>query len=164
MKFRLFILAIAATISSVASATNRCTKLFMYGFAMSLNDSTVYFTDIQEVDSAWTDTKTDFLYSRDNYSYQLRDHLKKEGIAHTTCVTMYAKTRKDIEKKYFAFKKRYTTKGKYDIKYIASTDFKFYPIIPNEEEMYGAAIQENTKKAPKDKKAKKTEKTGKDDK
>ena len=154
----MFILAFAAIISSAASAANRCTKLFMYGFAMSLNDSTVYFTDIQEVDSAWTDTKTDFLYSRDNYSYQLRDHLKKEGIPHPTCVTMYAKTRKDIEKKYFAFKKRYTTKGKYDIKYIASTDFKYYPIIPNEEETHESATAVKQKKAPKDKKAKKERK------
>lgn len=154
MKLRLLIVAIATLFPSFLPAANRCTKLFMYGFATSLNDSTVYFTDIQEVDSAWTDTKTDFLYSRDNYSYQLRDHLKKEGVPHPTCVTMYAKTRKDIEKKYFSLKKRYTTKGKYDIKYIAANDFAFYPIIPNEEEMQDSPAPAKQKKEKKKEKKK----------
>ena len=158
MKFRLLIVAIATIFPSFLPAANKCTKLFMYGFAASLNDSTVYFTDIQEVDSAWTDTKTDFLYSRDNYSYQLRDHLKKEGAPHPTCVTIYAKTRKEIEKKYFTFKKRYTTKGKYDIKYVAASDFAYYPIVPNDEEMHESAAPVKEKKAKKEKKGGKKEK------
>ena len=32
--------------------------IYVYGFAASFNDSTVYFTDIQQVDSAYIDSKT----------------------------------------------------------------------------------------------------------
>ena len=135
MRLRLFLVATFALAASFSMAESQCTKLYMYGFAASFNDSTVYLTDIQEVDSAWTDVKTGFLYSRDNYSYQLRDYLKKTGVPHPTCITVYAKTRKEAEKKYVAMKRRYTTKGNYIVKYIESTDFGFYPIIPNEDEM-----------------------------
>lgn len=135
MKLRLLLVTAFAIVASFTLADNKCTKLYMYGFAASFNDSTVYFTDIQEMDSVWTNTKTGFLYSRDNYSYQLRDHLKKAGVPHPTCITVYAKTRKELEKKYVALKKRYTTKGNYDVKYIASNEFEFYPITPSEDEI-----------------------------
>ena len=146
MKLHLLMISVFTFAVSMAIAGNRCTKLYMYGFAASFNDSTVYFTDIQEVDSAWINTKTDFLYSRDNYSYQMRDYLKNIGVPHPTCITVYAKTRKDAEKKYVNLKKRYTTKGNYDVKYLAANDFKFYPIKPAEES------QENVITPKKDKK------------
>ena len=156
MKLRLILISVFAYIAFAATAENRCTKLYMYGFAASFNDSTVYFTDIQEVDSAWTNTKTGFLYSRDNYSYQLRDHLKNKGVPHPTCITVYAKTRKDVEKKYVALKKRYTMKGSYDVKYIAANEFGFYPIKPDEESLEEAApAKKHKNKAPKAKEKKK---------
>lgn len=135
MKLRANILTLAAIIlPSVASAINKQECIFAYGLATSFNDSTVYITDIQQIDNAWVDTKSGFLYSRDNYSYQLRDYLKRNGVAHPTCVTVYGKTRKDVEKKYMSIKKRYTTKGKYDIKYINANDFSYSAIIPDESE------------------------------
>ena len=37
---------------------------------LGTNDcKTVYMTDMQTIENAWVDTKTGFLYSRDNYSY-----------------------------------------------------------------------------------------------
>ena len=149
MKIRLFLITALAMVATFSLAGTKCTKLYMYGFAASFNDSTVYLTDIQEVDSAWTDSKTGFLYSRDNYSYQLRDHLKNLGVAHPTCVTVYAKTRKEIEKKYVALKRRYTTKGNYDVKYIASNEFGYYPITPSEEEIKMEAPEKKKKDRPK---------------
>lgn len=124
----------AIFIPTVMSAVNKETKVFMYGVVTSFNDSTVYFTDIQMLDSAWVDSKTGFLYSRENYSYQLRDNMHKLGIAHPTCTTVFGKTRKDIEKKYFAMKKRYTSKGRYDVKYLTAGDFQFEAVVPDESE------------------------------
>ncbi len=135
---------------SLLFAAQKKTPVYMWGLVTSFNDSTVYFTDIQLVEGSYTDSKTGFLYSRDNYSYQLRDYMKKEGCAHPTCVTLYAKTRKEIEKKYTSLKKRYATGGRYNVKYITSNDFSFSPISPNESEM------SETAKAPK--KAKKSRK------
>lgn len=39
-----------------------------------------------------------FLYSRDNYSYQLRDYLTKFNMEHATCVTTWSTTRKELQK------------------------------------------------------------------
>ncbi len=130
---KLLLLALALVPMS-SLAINKPTTLFMYGFAASFNDSTVYFTGIQKVDTAWTDSKTGFLYSRENYSYQLRDYMKKHGSAYPTCITVYAKKRKDIEKKYETLKKRYASKGQYTVKFIPDNEFLFRPIIPDESE------------------------------
>lgn len=122
-------------VSFQCSAENHARKVFMFGFAASFNDSTVYFTDIQEVDSVWLETKNKFLYSRDNYSYQLKDHLKEIGQEHATCLVVYAEKKKDAEKKYVKMRKRYVSNKKgqhlYNIKYVNSADFKFKGILPD---------------------------------
>lgn len=146
---KLFVL-ILALIPAITQASNKQEKLYMYGFAASFNDSTVYFTDIMEVDSAWVDVKTNFLYSRENYSYQFRDFLKMRGVDYPTCVTTYAPTRKALEKKYFSMKKRYTNNGRYDIKYIAANEFAFTPIKPEANEI--ATKEKATKEKPAKKK------------
>ena len=46
----LFILFFVLTIN----AANKRTKLYMYGVVTSFNDSTIYFTDIMEIDSVWS--------------------------------------------------------------------------------------------------------------
>ena len=134
-----------AFVPAMMTAAQKETTLFVYGFAASFNDSTVYFTDVQQIDKAWADSKTGFLYSRDNYSYQLRENLQARGIQHPTCITVYGKTRKEVEKKYVNMKKRYTTNGRYDVKYIPSNEFRFEPIEPDDSEKAAA----NTKKKKK---------------
>ena len=43
-------LAAALLISITSQAKNEMRKAYVFGFASSFNDSTVYFTDIQELD------------------------------------------------------------------------------------------------------------------
>jgi hypothetical protein len=119
------------TVSSV-SAKSKQTKIYAFGFAASFNDSTVYLTDIQPIDSAWLEEKTNFLVSRDNYSYQLRDYLANQGQEHRTCLVSYALKRKKTEKKYLALRKKYAAKGNFDIKYISLADFQFKAVAPME--------------------------------
>lgn len=107
-----------------AWAVNKPTKVYMYGFAASFNDSTVCFTDIQEVDSAYLDAKTKFLYSRENYSYQLREHLKAQGFNTPTCITVFAEKRNKLEKKLAKMRKKYSN-GKFIVKEIKSPEFTF---------------------------------------
>ena len=139
MKLRTYLALAAMLLPSMMFALQKHQTLYAYGLATSFNVSTVYITEIQQLDSAWVDAKSGFLYSRDNYSYQLRDHLKQMGVATPTCITIYATTRKEIEKKYFAMKKRYTTKGRYDVKYITAHDFTYTCLIPDESEIKAAA-------------------------
>ncbi len=135
MKTRIAILALTTLLTTMIFAANRRTKLYVYGFATSFKDSTAYFTEIQELDSAWVDRKTGFLYSRDNYSYQLRDYLKKNGMNYPTCITMYAKDKKKIEKKYTKLRKMYTEKRNFEVKYVLLSDFRYRHISPDEDEI-----------------------------
>ena len=132
-------------------AGNKRTAVYVFGFAASFNDSTVYFTNIQKIDSAWIDSKTHFLYSRENYSYQLRDYLKEKGEKAPTCVTTFALSQKDVEKKFIKFKKKYTSgKMKYDVKYISQNDFKYSPVQVDLE-----MVEQQKKEAAAEKKARK---------
>ena len=63
-------IALACFSSLSASAKNDAKTAYIFGFASSFNDSTVYFTDVQKVDSAYFTRKSKFLISRENYSYQ----------------------------------------------------------------------------------------------
>ena len=106
-------------------------RIYMFGFSASFTDSIVYFTNIQEVDSAWIDSGSKFLMGRENYSYQLRNYLAdKLKMPNRTCLVMYGKNRKDAEKKYLKMKRLYTekSKGMYDVRFINDSNFKFATI------------------------------------
>ena len=136
MKHRKQILAalfitMMALVPSSAFGINKLTPVYMFGVVTSFNDSTVYLTEIQHLDSTWVNTKNNFLYSRENYSFQLRDYMKGTGMDDPTCTVIFAEKRSDIEKKYLKLKKRYTTKGNYLMKNISPTEFSFTSITPD---------------------------------
>lgn len=135
MRLRTALAIISLALPIIMTAANKQQKLYVYGFVMSFNDSTVYFTDVQELDSAWVDAKTGFLYSRDNYSYQLRDYMKGNGYSEPTCIISFAKSRKKVEKKFLKTKKRYVKDPNYSVQYIPSSDFSFRAVFPDEGEM-----------------------------
>ena len=118
-------------------------KVYMYGFSASFQDSIVYFTDIQELENVSVAERTDFLYSRDSYSNQLRDYLAGKNQPFRTCIVSYAFDRKHIEKKYLKLKSKYTKKGNFDIRYLKTDEFKFEKVVP-------AQVQEVTPDTPKD--------------
>lgn len=146
MKIRTLLALALLLMPSLMFALQKQERLYVYGVATSFNDSTVYITEIQQLDSAWVDTKTGFLYSRNNYSFQLRDHLKANGFATPTCVTYSAKTRKEIEKKYVAIKKRYATRGHYNVKYVTKHDFTYSCLIPDDSERADLQTKKSKKK------------------
>ena len=75
----------------------RPAKIYMFGFAASFNDSTVYLTDIQTVNAYLVNNRTKFLANREDYSYQLRNYLQSNGLeAYPTCITMFAEIEKEI--------------------------------------------------------------------
>ena len=62
MKLRVYLAMAAMLIPALTFAVQKHTPGYICGFATSFNDSTVYFTDIQYMDSTYTDSKTGFLY------------------------------------------------------------------------------------------------------
>ena len=103
----------------------RPAKVYLFGFASSFNDSTVYFTEIQQLDSVYIESKTKFLFSRENYSNQLREHLQQEGVKTPTCVTCFALKKKDIDKKYARLRK-------FIVKEVKQPGFRYEAIKPDE--------------------------------
>ena len=150
--------AIAATllISLTAQAKNEMRKAYVFGFASSFNDSTVYITDIQELDSVWFTSKHHFLVSRENYSYQLRDYLTNIGEQHRTCMVEYNTDPKKLEKAWNKLYSRYAHNQKqknnqkqkselppFQIKKLTREQFQFQSVAPMDEAI---EIEEPVKK------------------
>ena len=148
-KIALASIALACFSSLSASAKNEVKTTYIFGFASSFNDSTVYFTDVQKVDSAYFTRKNKFLVSRENYSYQLRDYLEQQGAGKRTCIVMFDTDQKKAEKKWNKLYARYIQKPKakkakngqqkddaptpFLVKKIANCEFSFKAIEPNEQ-------------------------------
>ena len=113
----------------------RPAKIYMFGFAASFNDSTVYLTDIQTVNAYLVNNRTKFLANREDYSYQLRNYLHSNGLeAYPTCITMFAENEKDATRKYLKLKERYEkSKKKYSIKSLKDSQFKYTPVEPDQQ-------------------------------
>jgi hypothetical protein len=137
VKYILFSLLLAVAMPSEMQAKHvKMSKMYMFGFSASFQDSIIYMTDVQEVAGVWYDTHTKFLLGRQHYSYQLKDYLAtNEQKPNRVCVVMFAPTRKEAEKKFIKMRKEYTVKakGKYDVRYLTTAQFQFQPIdIGNE--------------------------------
>ena len=134
---------VALTIMGASEATakrRQLSHIYMFGLAASFTDSTVYFTEIQTVDSTWIDDKTFFLENREVYSQQLKDYLAASMLPNRVCVVMYAPTLKEAEKKYVQVRRIYTTKADtpYDVHYLTNAEFRF-KTVPSEIEDEPAA-------------------------
>ncbi len=153
------------------SAKSEMQKVYIFGFAASFNDSTVYFTNLQQLDSAWVDAKSKFLLSRENYSGQLSDYLAGMGLQNKICMVTFDTKQKKAEKKFSKMVSRYSKvpkvkkskqkdanlkvndelKPAYIIKFIENSEFAFENIKPYEVEAAEAAKaeREKMKNAPK---------------
>ena len=116
--------------------------LYMFGFSASFSDSTIYVTDIQDVEGAWIDTKSKFLMGRDNYSYQLKEYLADKLLQpNRVCMVFFATNKAKAEKKMKKLMKKYIPNPKkkknlkpYEVRYLNVSDFKFSPIEMTNEE------------------------------
>ncbi len=125
----LTVLTVAATAKIVTPA-----HLYMFGFSASFKDTSVYLTDIQDVQGACIDSKTDFLFNRDGYAQQLRDYLaNSQQQPGRVCVVIYATSLKKAEKKFRKFQRIYIEKGSYDVRKLTAADFRFTPEMSDEE-------------------------------
>ena len=126
-------------------------QMYMFGVAASFTDTIVHFTAIQQVDSAWIETKNDFLQDRQAYSYQLRDYLSsQQQRPQRTCIVFYSQKREKLEKKYQKMLRLYT-KFKdglqhFDVRHLTPQDFQFRTvsseIIEEEQKVIEVPVEE----------------------
>ena len=103
--------------------------MYMFGVCFSAIDSTVYFTDIKQVPNTSVERGSGFLYSRNNYSYQLQQYFKSTSGSNYTAVTCYNQKRTKLEKKYAKMRQKYQKKH-FVVNYVH--DFAYNPITYNE--------------------------------
>ena len=139
MRFFRYTLLIMMMVTLSATKSNAksliAPKAYMFGFVANFSDSIVYITDIQTVDSIMYDSKTKFVLGRSSYSNQLRQYFTNTlDKPHSTCIVVFALTRKEIEKKYLKLRKQYTGKyaGRYDVRTLNENEFHFSPVIPSD--------------------------------
>ncbi|MBR2115240.1 MAG: hypothetical protein IJ929_11340 [Prevotella sp.] len=136
LKLFVLTLVLAAMATTVEAKRVKTSHMYMFGFAASFVDSTLYLTDVQDVQGAWYDTKDKCLMLRDSYSDQLKEYMKeKMGQPNRVCLVIFAKTKKKAEKKYQKLKKKYMSKDGiiHGMKYLTAADFKFTAIDASEE-------------------------------
>lgn len=124
--------AISVGASAKPKKEKKVDELYIYGIAASFNDSTIYFTDIQQMRGVWMDSKKMFVSYSQEYSAQLRNYMESKGMPKRVCTFFYDKKYKKLKKRYDKMKNKYVKSGKYDIRYIDMLEFQFQPIT-NEE-------------------------------
>ena len=159
LKFVALIIALLTLHAIPALSKTRCTPVYMFGVSASFNDSIVYFTDIQIIDSAWIEERGNMLLGRLEYSYQLRSFVNARGEANRTCLVAFAFKEKDIMKKYQHMKKQFTGSKKrptkYDVREIDEDEFKFRSVTPDGMTIDDSTIDEKSSRRIEKSKAKK---------
>lgn len=135
MNKKLTILALFLSIvcGAFAEKAKIKTDISIFGVAISVSDSVVYMTDMQEIGKVTVEKKTKFLVDRREYSNQLSEYISKTGDGRMTTLVSYNLKKKKAEKRYLKIKERFIKDG-YVVKYITKEEFAFTPVQEIEEE------------------------------
>lgn len=118
------LLGVALAVSAAKKPEVR--RVYMFGFAASLIDSTAFQTDIQTIDSAWLEPSHKLLVDRALYSLQLQYHM--EGVEkrkNTVCTIFYNTNPRKVQRKWAKVKKRYEKDPALDYKVLPKERFSF---------------------------------------
>lgn len=126
MKYLRILLAVALAfvLCSAFSLKEKEKNVYAFGVAASFNDTIVYYTEIQLLDSVKLD-KRGFLPHREMYSYQLKNYLEYE-LQKPDYVTMiyFSENKNKLQKEATKVKGKYV-KGNLKLQAIAPADFSF---------------------------------------
>lgn len=82
-------------------------RVYLYGVSVNFNDSVVYMTDVQYLDSMVIN-KDGSIQNYANYSIQMKVYLEGVlGKSNQTCAVIYSDNKKKLEKRFVKMRKRY---------------------------------------------------------
>lgn len=100
-------------------------RVYLYGVSIDFNDSLVYMTDIQYLDSVLI-LKDGSLQNYANYSQQLKIFLEgSQAEDNQTCAVIYSDNKKKLEKRYVKMRKRYQADKNAVLMKVGSAAFSF---------------------------------------
>lgn len=100
-------------------------RVYMYGISIDFNDSTVYLTDVQHLDSIVINPDGS-IHNHSGYSLQLRVYLEDcLGERNQTCAVVYSPKKRKLEKRFLATRRKYQHDKTKTIKFIGTDDFVF---------------------------------------
>lgn len=132
-KWRLILICLFGALQLSASAAPKEKKekseepkrVYMYGVAVNFNDSTVYLTDVQHLDSMII-RPDGSLQNHAGYSLQLKVYLEGTlGEINQTCAVIYSDKKKKLEKRFMNMRKRYQADKDKILKQIGTDAFTF---------------------------------------
>ena len=130
-KWRVIIIALLGMVQLTAIAKPKDKnpeepkRVYLYGVAMNFNDSTVYITDVQHLDSIIIHDNG-CLQNYSNYSMQWKVYL--EGTLNElnqTCGVIYSDKKKKLDKSYLKTRKKYTNDKSKTLKQVGTDAFAF---------------------------------------
>lgn len=123
-KWRIYLICLLGALHLSAFA-DKPQRVYLFGVATNLNDSTVYLTDVQHLDSM-TLNADGSLPNYVGYSLQLKVYLEGElNESHQTCAVIYSEKKKRLEKRFLAVRKKYLNIKGNTLKLIGSDVFQF---------------------------------------
>ena len=123
--FRYVLVALMALLicSSFTLKGKKTEGVYLFGVAASFNDSVVYFTPIQHVDSV--KLEKGFLPKRAQYAYQLKNQIEySKNKSDYTCMIYFAETKAKLEKEAAKVKGKYI-KSRLHLEEIPTETFTF---------------------------------------
>lgn len=100
-------------------------RVYMYGVATNFNDSTVYMTNVQHLDSI-TIHENGGLQNYGLYSMQMKVYLEGElNELSQTCAVVYSDKKKKLDKRYLKTKKRFLNDKSKTLRLIGADAFTF---------------------------------------
>lgn len=107
------------------------TGLYAFGYAATLNDSTVYITEIQEMPKVKMEKGTGFLVSRSSYTTQLKRFIEGMYGGHATCAIIFNENKDKLYKDYLRLIDKIMRHKQNIIKSVHSEDFTFIEVDDN---------------------------------
>lgn len=100
-------------------------RVYMYGVSIDFNDSVVYMTDVQHLDSIIIN-KDASIQNYAYYSMQMKVYLEGTlGETNQTCAVIYSDDKKKLEKRYLKMRKKYQADRSRLLKQIGTDAFRF---------------------------------------
>lgn len=120
----LMALTVVFTLCSAFTMKSKDKPVYAFGIAASFNDSVVYYTDIQVLDSVSLG-KGGVLPQRELYSYQLKNYVDyHKQKPNYTCMIYFNENKKKLQKEIAKVMGKYK-KSKMVLEELPSADFKF---------------------------------------